>query len=231
MALVTAAVEPNHEFVAFTNGKYRSMWQGTGSGISPITVSPKWRLDQAVKAVSDLPFGGTDGALPMIWAAENKVPVDLFCVYTDSETWAGDIHPVQALREYRHKMGIGAKLVVIGMVSNGFCIADPDDGGMLDVVGFDAATSSVIAQFGTNTCTGKVKQEVSDAYHSDVAAAREMGAAQGKAGKRFGRHPTEECRTSLRLRLPLHAYIGILSLCVGSRSASMTTWCASPKHK
>ena len=104
-----------------------------------------------VKAVSDLPFGGTDCALPMLWAAENKVPVDIFCVYTDSETWAGDIHPVQALRAYRQKMGIGAKLVVIGMVSNGFSIADPDDGGMLDVVGFDTATPSVIADFATRT--------------------------------------------------------------------------------
>jgi 60 kDa SS-A/Ro ribonucleoprotein len=153
MALVTAAVEPNHEFVAFTNGSYRSMYsaRGIGSGITPIAISSRSRLDHAVKAVSDLPFGGTDCALPMLWAAENKVPVDVFCVYTDSETWAGDIHPVQALRAYRHKMGIGAKLVVIGMVSNGFSIADPDDGGMLDVVGFDTATPSVIADFATRT--------------------------------------------------------------------------------
>ena len=125
--------------------------RGIGSGISPIDVSPRSRLDHVVKAVSDLPFGGTDCALPMLWAAENKVPVDIFCVYTDSETWAGDIHPLQALRAYRHKMGIGAKLVVIGMVSNGFRIADPDDGGMLDVVGFDTATPSVIADFATRT--------------------------------------------------------------------------------
>jgi 60 kDa SS-A/Ro ribonucleoprotein len=151
MALITAAVEPNHEFVAFTNGSARSMYsaRGIGSGISSIAISPRSRLDHVVKAVSDLPFGGTDCALPMIWAAENKVPVDIFCVYTDSETWAGDIHPVQALRAYRHKMGIGAKLVVIGMVSNGFSIADPDDGGMLDVVGFDTATPSIIADFAT----------------------------------------------------------------------------------
>jgi 60 kDa SS-A/Ro ribonucleoprotein len=155
-ALITAAVEPNHEFVAFTNGSYRSMYsaRGIGSGISPIAISPRSRLDDVVKAVSDLPFGGTDCALPMLWAAENKVPVDIFCVYTDSETWAGDIHPVQALRAYRHKMGIGAKLVVIGMVSNGFSIADPDDAGMLDVVGFDTATPSVIADFATQTWTG-----------------------------------------------------------------------------
>jgi 60 kDa SS-A/Ro ribonucleoprotein len=152
MALVTAAVEPNHELVAFTNGPYRSMHgRGFGCGISSIGISPRSRLDHAVKAVSDLPFGGTDCALPMVWAAENKVPVDIFCVYTDSETWAGDIHPVQALRAYRHKMGIGARLVVIGMVSNGFSIADPDDGGMLDVVGFDTATPSVIADFATRT--------------------------------------------------------------------------------
>jgi 60 kDa SS-A/Ro ribonucleoprotein len=37
------------------------------------------------------------------------------------------------------------------MVSNGFSIADPDDGGMLDVVGFDTATPSVIADFVNQT--------------------------------------------------------------------------------
>ena len=142
MALVTAAVEPRHEFVAFTSG---------GRGISPVAISPRKRLDDVMSLVGGLTAGGTDCALPMVWAAENKVPVDIFCVYTDSETWAGDIHPVQALRAYRHKMGIGAKLVVIGMVSNGFSIADPGDGGMLDVVGFDTATPSVIADFATRT--------------------------------------------------------------------------------
>ena len=102
------------------------MHAGYGSGISPVAISPRMRLDDVVKATDDLPFGGTDCALPMLWAAENKVPVDIFCVYTDSETWAGDIHPVQALRAYRQKMGIGAKLVVIGMVSNGFTHRRPE---------------------------------------------------------------------------------------------------------
>jgi 60 kDa SS-A/Ro ribonucleoprotein len=68
-------------------------------------------------------------------------------IYTDSETWAGSIHPAQALREYRQRMGIPAKLVVVGMVSNGFSIADPNDAGMLDVVGFDTATPTVIGDF------------------------------------------------------------------------------------
>jgi 60 kDa SS-A/Ro ribonucleoprotein len=37
------------------------------------------------------------------------------------------------------------------MVSNGFSIADPTDGGMLDVVGFDAATPQLIADFTRGT--------------------------------------------------------------------------------
>ena len=36
------------------------------------------------------------------------------------------------------------------MVSNGFSIADPNDVGMLDVVGFDTAAPSVIADFSAN---------------------------------------------------------------------------------
>ena len=60
-------------------------------------------------------FGGTDCALPMTWALQNHVKVDIFVVYTDNETWAGGIHPIQALEQYRRKMGIPAKLVVAGM--------------------------------------------------------------------------------------------------------------------
>jgi 60 kDa SS-A/Ro ribonucleoprotein len=62
--------------------------------------------------------------------------------------WAGSIHPAQALRDYRQRMGIPAKLVVVEMVSNGFTIADPDDAGMLDVVGCDTSTPTVISDFG-----------------------------------------------------------------------------------
>jgi 60 kDa SS-A/Ro ribonucleoprotein len=54
---------------------------------------------------------------------------------------------VQALGEYRRKFSPQAKLVVVGMVSNGFSIADPDDAGMMDVVGFDTATPGMLAQF------------------------------------------------------------------------------------
>ncbi len=101
--------------------------------------------------MSKLQFGGTDCALPMRYALATGREIDTFVIYTDSETWAGDIHPVQALREYRQRTGIAARLVVVGMVSNGFTIADPEDPGMLDVVGFDTATPSVISGFAAGT--------------------------------------------------------------------------------
>jgi 60 kDa SS-A/Ro ribonucleoprotein len=149
MALVTAATEPQHTIVAFTSGSYPSKWssQGVGSGITPLDLSPRQRLDDVVRAVSNLPFGGTDCALPMVWALENKVAADAFVIYTDSETWAGAIHPAQALRQYRERTGIPARLVVVGMVANDFSIADPSDAGMLDVVGFDTAAPELIASF------------------------------------------------------------------------------------
>ena len=147
MALVTAATEPLDRFVAFTSGGYRSMWGHLGSGLTPLSISPRQRLDDVVQSISNLPFGGTDCALPMVEALKHRWEVDAFVVYTDSETWAGDIHPSQALRRYREQMGIAAKLIVVAMNSNGFSIADPDDAGMLDVVGFDAATPNVISDF------------------------------------------------------------------------------------
>ena len=83
----------------------------------------------------------------MLYALEHRLAVDMFVVLTDSETWAGTIQPDEALRTYRARTGIPAKLVVVGMTSNGFTIADANDGGMLDVVGFDAAAPALIADF------------------------------------------------------------------------------------
>jgi 60 kDa SS-A/Ro ribonucleoprotein len=149
MALITAATEPNYSVVGFTSsadGSYGGRWGGGSPGLTPLSISPRQRLDDVLKTVSNLPFGGTDCALPMLWAMKNKVEADVFVVYTDSETWAGKPHPAQALKQYRDKMGIAAQLIV-GMVANNFTIADPQDGGMLDVVGFDTATPQLISDF------------------------------------------------------------------------------------
>jgi len=149
MAMVTARSEPSYQVVGFTAGPhgYGGQWGGGPAGLTPVDVGACSRLADVVEKVGQLPMGGTDCALPMVHALRHQWEVDTFAVYTDSETWAGEIHPVQALRLYREKTGIAAKLIVVGMASNGFTIADPSDAGMLDVVGFDASAPAVMADF------------------------------------------------------------------------------------
>ena len=149
MALVTAATEPEHEIVAFSAaaGGHGGKWGGGEPGITRVDLSPKLRLAEVVKRLEAIPMGGTDCALPMLWAARNKLNVAGFITYTDSETWAGNIHPAQALQRYRREYVGDAKAVVVGMTANGFTLADPADCGMLDVVGFDTTAPAVIADF------------------------------------------------------------------------------------
>lgn len=135
LALVTARTEPIYEIMAFSN-RFMSL-----------EISPRERLDDVVRKVTGLSFEETDCALPMLYAIEKGRQIDAFLVLTDNETWAGSIHPSQALRMYRQKTGIPAKLVVAGMTSTGFSIADPSDPGMLDVVGMDTAVPAMIGDF------------------------------------------------------------------------------------
>jgi 60 kDa SS-A/Ro ribonucleoprotein len=152
LALVTAATETRYETVGFFSGhcgwKSRTqMHRGYVDGITPLAVSPRQRLDNAIRTVSNLPFGGTDCSLPMLYALDREREIDAFLIFTDSETWAGNVHPVQALADYRRASGIDARLIVVAMVSNGFSIADPNDPGTLDIVGFDTAMPQLISDF------------------------------------------------------------------------------------
>ncbi|MFN8525269.1 MAG: TROVE domain-containing protein [Chloroflexota bacterium] len=135
MAMVTADREPSRELVAFSHE------------LVPFEFDGRARLDDALRQVDAIPMGGTDCAAPIMYALDSRRQIDTFVVYTDSETWYGPIHPAQALARYRAEMGIAARLVVVGMVANEFTLADPEDSGMLDVVGFDSATPDLIGQF------------------------------------------------------------------------------------
>jgi len=135
MSLVTVNVEDCADVYGFCNS------------ITKLPIARGWNLNAAMKAVHGLPFGATDCSLPMQVALLEKKSYDAFIVYTDNETWAGKMKPMEALRRYRSAMGIHAKLVVVGMTSTGFTIADPEDGGAMDVVGFDAGVPAVISDF------------------------------------------------------------------------------------
>ena len=148
MAMATLASEPDSEIVAFASGtmsNHGNHW--SNMGITPVDLSPRRRLDDNLSTIGNMWAGGTDCSLPMRWAEKTGKEFDTFVVYTDNETWAGGSHPHEALRDYRRKTGIPAKLIVVGMASNGFTIADPSDSGMLDVAGFDANTPQIISAF------------------------------------------------------------------------------------
>ena len=113
----------------------------------PFAVSRNERLDAVIARMNGMPFDRTDCSLPMPWAMQNKVEADAFVIYTDSETYAGKVHPVQALRQYQDKMSIAARLIIVGMVSSGSSIADPAEPNMLDLVGFDTSAPAVISEF------------------------------------------------------------------------------------
>lgn len=150
VAMTTMATEPLAMSVAFSDGKWpsRFTWShNIGSGITPLDLSHRRRLDDVMQSMKAIPMGGTNCAVPMLWAAENGVQADVFEIITDNETWYGDVHPFQALRAYREKTGINARLSVVAMTATGTTIADPADPGMLDVSGFDAAVPKLLADF------------------------------------------------------------------------------------
>ena len=134
MTMAIARKEPSYYIAGFANGGvgYRVGFMMARATMAPLSITATDSLADAVHKTQGLDFGATDCALPMLDALEKKIPVDVFVILTDSETWAGPVHPAEALRKYRQEMGIPAKLVVVAMVSNGFTIADPEDAGMMD---------------------------------------------------------------------------------------------------
>jgi 60 kDa SS-A/Ro ribonucleoprotein len=134
MSMATMKTEKNWHVVGFSDH------------LVPLRISPKQQLNDVLQTISLVPMGRTCCDLPMIYARENKLEVDVFVVYTDSETGSTS-SPSQALQDYRQVMGRPAKMIVVGMVSNEFTIADPDDGGMMDVVGFDSSAPAIMTDF------------------------------------------------------------------------------------
>lgn len=148
IAMTVARTEPAHIIRGFTTGQRGGTYWGRGRAeLTDLGISAKTRLSGAMQRVQHHNFGGTDCAQPMLWALENKVDVDTFVVLTDSETWAGQIKPTQALQKYRNATGINARLAVFGIAGNDFTIANPQDSGQMDFVGCDSNAPKVLADF------------------------------------------------------------------------------------
>ena len=65
---------------------------------APLSITATDSLADAMHKTQDLEFSRTDCALPMLDALARKIPVDIFVILTDSETWAGPVRQ-------RHRLG------------------------------------------------------------------------------------------------------------------------------
>jgi 60 kDa SS-A/Ro ribonucleoprotein len=164
MAMTTIRTEKRHEVLGFTcqsdtYGRHGDagedfmsfgaarMYGWAGSGVGRLTITPRQRLDDVCKYCDSLPMGGTDAAMPVQWALAKKQYFDVFLIYTDNETWAGDMHVTEALRRYRDSINPNAKLVSVAFAANDYSVADPNDAGMMDVCGFDSAIPNILRDF------------------------------------------------------------------------------------
>ena len=94
MCMAMLRTEPAAHPLAFT------------SGVVPLGINARMSLNEVLAATERLPFGATDCAAPMLWALDNKVEADVFVVFTDSETWVGQVNPAHAIQRYRKATGI-----------------------------------------------------------------------------------------------------------------------------
>lgn len=131
-------------FLVRTESKAHVMAFDTAAREFPLTSTQ--RLDDVVASIVKW-GGGTDLSLPVTYALERKLEVDAIVILTDSETWAGKQHAVQALYQYRQRINPQAKLVVMAATANGGTICDPSDPLSFGVAGFDAAAPQLVMDF------------------------------------------------------------------------------------
>lgn len=135
VAMTVARTEPYSDIVGFADS------------VRDLGITAKTSLDSAMQKVQHWNFGATNVSAAIEYAMRNKIAVDTFVIITDNETNQGRFKPYQALKQYRQKTGIDARVAVLGVASTDFTVADPTDRGMMDFVGFDSNAPKALADF------------------------------------------------------------------------------------
>lgn len=110
-----------------------------------IPITKNQRLDDVIRAFQTR--GGTDIAMPVLYALYKQLKVDAIVIFTDNETWAGHQHAVQALHNYRGKINPNVKFIVVASSSTGGSICDPKDMLSMGIAGFDASVPQLVSEF------------------------------------------------------------------------------------
>lgn len=135
MAVLFAKTEPHTHII------------GVDHTIQELDINPAHRLYDVIRALKGIGGGGTNLSLPVLYALQRRLTVDAFVILTDNETWAGQQHPTQALKQYRARINPAAKIITVQMTATSPTINDPNDRRTLDIVGFDTMVPLLIADF------------------------------------------------------------------------------------
>lgn len=107
---------------------------------------PATTIQEAMRAIDGLPFGGTICSLPIRDALAAGRDVDAFITMTDNETSdAQGVSP--ALRAYRERVGHRVTHSVLAFTATDVTVGDPRDPDVLNVAGFDSAVPALVADF------------------------------------------------------------------------------------
>ena len=119
-------------------------------GFKELRATASMRLEEVYSIMQRLgnAMDGTDCAQPILYALQHRIPVDVFVIFTDNETYYGDVHPTKALEMYRTQMNMPhVKLAVLAFSASEFSIADPEDPRMMDIAGLDSAVPRILRDF------------------------------------------------------------------------------------
>jgi 60 kDa SS-A/Ro ribonucleoprotein len=127
---------------------------------SYVEIRPEYNLNQVMKLIQDNTFGSTDCSQPMIKALQQykrtggrEGSYDAFIVYTDNETYYGNVHPIDALLDYNRYTKNNARMVVIGTTATINTIGNNNYSNTKNMLYLDSPLCLNIAGFDLNAPT------------------------------------------------------------------------------
>jgi 60 kDa SS-A/Ro ribonucleoprotein len=120
--------------------------KGFSRDLVDLNLTKNMSLNEVMEAMRRVHASSTNFSAPVEYALKHKIFVDAFVAYTDNEVNCG-INPTAIFKEYRDKINPKAKLIVVAFTAGKFTVANPEDRGMLDMVGFDSSAPDIMREF------------------------------------------------------------------------------------
>lgn len=139
LAVSLLGIEPDAESVLFDTEPHIS------------ELSPRNRLKVSMDYIHNHPSGGTDCAVPFLYALERlnagkmERMYDAVILLTDAQTWAGETHVYEAVAQCR-KRNPKMRVVEVALEANRFT-TEPENPLTLRIAGLDSSAPKLIAEF------------------------------------------------------------------------------------